>query len=131
MNIMIRDIFQFNRDVLKLPAPSEPRLLDEKTLKISVKCLREEVEELETAHEVIDYVGAVDAVLDNIYFAVGILYKLGLTEDQVDRCMETVHSCNMRKKLGINAKRDTGAADAVKPSDWEGPEERIARIIGE
>lgn len=119
-------IQHFNRNVLKI----EPRPLGlqaDHEITLSHHQLCEEADEYNEALTVVD---AVDALIDSLYYTYGILYKLGLTEDQVDQCVDAVHSCNMQKVLGKVAKRDYGDnADAVKPEDWVAPEEKIKAIL--
>ena len=129
MTDLINDIVDFNQMVLGIE-PRETGLLSTNEYQITVNCLSEEVKEFNEAHINDDLVGCVDALIDGIYFAVGALYKHGLTSDQISRCIAAVHLCNMEKKKGVNSKRDTGAADAVKGDDWVGPEAMIKEILG-
>lgn len=127
---MWQDIVQFNREVLKIE-PRELGNMSPEESDITIKCLNEEVEEFQIAYDNLDYIGTVDALLDLIYFAVGALYKQGLTPEEMEKCMFAVHGANMAKQLGVNQRRGDGsAADAVKPKDWVSPEERIADILG-
>ncbi len=128
-NQVFEAIIDFNQRVLHI-APREINLLNEGELEISEKCLTEEIGELRDAHTDGDIIGGVDAMFDNIYFAVGVLYKMGLNAESIEKGMMAVHDANMRKKLGVNYRRGDGeAADAVKPADWVGPEEEIGRIL--
>lgn len=122
------DIIDFNQLILGIEQ-REKGLLAPDEFAISHKCLAEEVEEFIIAHDAGNLIGSIDAIIDNIYFAFGILYKLGLNAEEINRCIAAVHLCNMTKKRGTNAKRDTGAADAIKPADWIGPEDRIKEIL--
>lgn len=127
---LVDDIFAFNRQVLNVK-DREKGLLSEKELDYAIKAATEEVIEMEDAHRAQNYIGAVDAVCDLLYFGIGFLARMGLSEDEVRQCMRAVHEANMSKKLGVQAKRGgVGVADAVKPADWIGPEERIAAILG-
>jgi predicted HAD superfamily Cof-like phosphohydrolase len=92
--------------------------------------LNEELVEWTAAVAKGDIVGQVDALIDLMYFATGVLYKLGLSAEQIEQCVSAVHAANMTKRRGTNAKRDTGAADAIKPDGWVAPEQRIATILG-
>lgn len=96
---------------------------------ISFISLHEEADEFGDAAGVGDLVGMVDAVCDSMYFGFGILHKLGISESQFEQIFEVIHRANMSKTFGTNAKRDTGAADAVKPEDWQSPEESIKSIL--
>lgn len=130
MKSFAQNVVEFNQQILgieqrpigKLPKPE---------FEISVKCLNEEIGEFVDNYDVDDFIGCVDAMVDLIYFANGVLYKMGLTAQEIDSCCEVVHNANMEKKRGVNSKRAVeGAADAVKPDGWVSPEERIAAILG-
>lgn len=123
------NVVDFNQRVLKIDQRQIGMLIPDE-FDISVKCLNEEVREFQEAFAKGDLVGMIDAMVDLKYFATGVMYKLGLSALTIDRCEEAVHYANMEKKLGVNAHRGDGsAADAVKPIDWVGPEERISRIL--
>lgn len=127
MNIA-SDVIDFNEMILGISARPKNQLIDEE-FEISKKCLIEEVEEFIDAHANNDFIGCVDAILDSVYFSMGILYKMGLSHEEINQCFAAVHLSNMTKQFGTNNKRDTGAADAVKPDGWEGPEARIKNIL--
>jgi predicted HAD superfamily Cof-like phosphohydrolase len=122
-------VIDFNQQVLKI----HPRIqcpLSFPEFEITVKCLREEVDEFIEASQAADYIGQIDALIDLQYFAMGALYKLGMTADQINRCCTAVHEANMEKKLGVKASRGDGsAADAIKPEGWVPPEHRIGEIL--
>ena len=122
-------VVEFNQQVLGIRQRKLGFMQSEEEA-ITLHCLEEERNELYTAMQEGDFVGQVDALIDNIYFAVGALYKLGLTAERINACAMAVHKANITKKKGVNAKRATGAADAVKPADWVSPEQRIAEILG-
>lgn len=144
MTDIIDKIVYFNDEVLGIEQ-RVPGVMHIAEHEITIVSLHEEVDEYIDSYdacmqddntikksEEVKYVAHMaDAFIDNIYFAIGALYKLGLTADQIRRAMDAVHDCNVQKKIGKNAKRDTGAADAVKPADWVGPEEKILGIIRE
>jgi predicted HAD superfamily Cof-like phosphohydrolase len=71
----------------------------------------------------------VDALIDLMYFAIGGLVRLGLQPEQMEKCFDVVHSCNMNKTKGRKAREVTSDLDAVKSVDWEGPERRINSIL--
>ena len=124
----IKAVVEFNQEILKIEQRSLKPLSYEE-LSISKKCLAEELSEFDEAAFSSDIVGQVDALVDLMYFAIGVAYKLGLTPEQIHACCMAVHAANMDKKRGINAKRATGAADATKPEGWVGPEARIKEIL--
>lgn len=120
---------EFQEQVLGVK-PQGKGLLDESVMSLSVEHLHEEIGEYIEAHQVKDFIGAIDAQIDLIYYAIGNLHKLGLTPEEMHKCFSAVHDCNMTKAKGVNAKRGDGIApDAVKPTDWVGPEEAIAAVL--
>lgn len=129
MTSFAHQVIDFNQTVLGIqPRSQAPLSLPE--FNITVKALEEEVSEFIEASHNADYIGQIDAMIDLQYFAMGALYKLGLTADQINRCCSAVHEANMTKKRGIKASRGDGsAADAVKSVDWVGPEQRIGAIL--
>jgi len=128
MRDIISAIFDFNRSILKVPQ-TDIKVLTEAETAYLRKCLEEEAQELSDAHVAGNLIGQVDACVDSLYFAVGGLCRMGLTVDQVYDSIMAVHEANMTKKKGVNAKRDMGVSDAVKPEGWVPPEERLAEIL--
>jgi predicted HAD superfamily Cof-like phosphohydrolase len=94
-----------------------------------IKAMTEEINEFEDATRDGDFIGAIDGLSDLIYFALGGLYKMGLTEEMALEIFTAIHMANMEKKKGVIARRATGAPDAIKPEDWTPPEARIASIL--
>lgn len=122
-------VVEFNREILKIEQ-REKAPLNTEEFEISIKCLQEELNEFMDAYNAGDYIGCIDAMIDMRYFAVGVMYKMGLTADEIVHCDTAVHEANMEKKLGVNFRRGNGAAaDAIKPADWVSPEERITNIL--
>jgi len=123
-------VVKFNSEILGI-APREKGLQSKDELHLSIRQLSEEVNEFVVANISTDYIGAIDALLDLKIFTDGILYKLGLTNEEVDACHKAIMDCNMAKKIGVKKGREGfNSADAIKPDDWKGPEDRIAEIIG-
>lgn len=129
MQHFVDQVVEFNQRVLKIDQRPVD-MLKQNEFEISMKCLQEELDEFEEAFNKGDIIGCIDAIIDLKYFAVGVMYKMGLTPDAMKKCMTAVHEANMEKKLGTVAKRAVeGAADAVKPEGWVSPEERIINIL--
>lgn len=104
--------------------------LNDSEYQISMQCLQEELDEFEEAHGKRDFIKQVDALVDLKYFVDGVLYKMGLTAEQIVAVSHAVHVANMTKVRGHNAKRGDGVAvDAVKPEGWVSPEDRISAIL--
>lgn len=123
---MFRRIFDFNQNVLGIdPRLPMPLVNNEKTWLAG--CIREESEEFGAAEDIVDQV---DALVDAIVFATGGLYRLGLTAEQAEACVAAVMDANFEKKAGQKAGRVfDGVVDAVKPTGWVGPENRIRAIL--
>ena len=124
-----KSVVEFNQNVLGIAQRSKVlQPVDE--FRLSHKQLTEEANEFLEACEDFDYINAIDAVIDSLIFGFGILYKLGLSEREVDEIFAAVMDANMTKKLGVKAGREGfNAADAVKPVDFVSPETRIMRIL--
>lgn len=125
----VKNVVEFNKKVLGIKQRKLGLLSMSETL-ITNQALAEELEEFGTACDDRDLVGCIDALIDLQYFAVGAMYKMGMTSAQIEKCMSAVHQANMTKRKGVNKKRGDGkAADAVKPTGWTAPEERIKKIM--
>lgn len=125
---MIHQVIEFNREVLGIK-PRPLGFMPDIEKDHIVQAMREEVDEFIEAHEGGDLIGSIDAVCDLIYFAMGGLYKMGVTGDAAIEIFTAIHHANMEKKRGVVARRDTGAPDAIKPEGWMSPEERISAIL--
>lgn len=129
MTSFAHQVIDFNQTVLKIQ-PRSQAPLSVAEFDITVKALNEEVQEFIDASHETDYIGQIDALIDLQYFAMGALYKLGLTADQINSCCTAVHVANMTKKKGVKQSRGDGyAADAIKPEGWVAPEPRIGEIL--
>lgn len=129
-NLFVDQVIDFNTKIIGVQQ-REIGLLSDSELEYAMKAINEEATEFKDAHSQQDVIGAVDAVIDLMYFSIGFLRRMGLTADQISSCMTAVHNANMEKKLSMEVqKRVAGVADAAKPQGWVGPEERIAFILG-
>ena len=126
----VQDVIEFNRDLLGIEQRTPAMMSVEEHTHLTM-ALQEELQEFNDAVVEGNVVGAVDAIVDLMYFAVGGLWKLGLSHEQMVHCMKAVHAANMLKRKGKVAKRYTGAADAVKPENWVAPEELIRKILAD
>ncbi len=123
---MFSRIFDFNQNVLGID-PHLPLALDGGQKQWLTQVLHEEANELGEATDLVDQV---DALVDSIVFAAGGLYRLGLTVEQAQACLDAVMDANFAKRRGQKEGRKfDGVADAVKPKGWVGPEERIRAIL--
>lgn len=129
-NLFVEQVIDFNEQIIGV-GQREIGLLSDKELEYAIKAIDEEKQEFFQAHHQQDVIGAVDAVIDLMYFGIGFLRRMGLNADQISLCMTAVHVANMEKKLSTSVhKRVEGVPDASKPEGWIGPEERIAFILG-
>lgn len=124
----VQDVIEFNRDLLGIEQRTPAMMSVEEHTHLTM-ALQEELKEFNDAVVEGNVVGAVDALIDLMYFAIGGLWKLGLSHMQIVLSMRAVHTANMLKRKGKVAKRYTGAADAVKPEGWVAPEELIRQIL--
>jgi predicted HAD superfamily Cof-like phosphohydrolase len=119
----------FNQQVLGIP-PRAHVMQDMDEYRLSHTQLIEEAEEFLCACDEQDYIAAVDACIDSIVFAKGILYKLGVTSTEYDAIFAAVMKANMSKVSGTAEGREGfDAADATKPEDFVSPEDAIAEIL--
>lgn len=108
-----RDVFEFQTTVLKVPYPPKPTLLTREELEYNVACVKEELQELLDANNLVDQA---DAIIDAQYFLEGILHKMGIDSDRV---WAEVQRANMDKHRGKTHRGVEG--DAAKPIDWKPP----------
>lgn len=125
---MIEAICRFNKEVLHVEdRPLQP--LSDVEFDYLMKAFAEEIQEIKEGHGKQDIIEFVDGVLDLCYFAIGGLYRAGVSPEKIRLCFNAIHEANMTKKKGVQAKRGGKAVDAVKPEGWTPPEEAIAHIL--
>jgi len=78
----IEQIVHFNQEILNVEQRTQT-MLPANEAQISIESLIEETNELREAFDNKDFIKAVDAVADTLFFGVGVLYKFGLTSDQI------------------------------------------------
>lgn len=123
-------IVEFNQTVLRVPRKIAINGLTDAEYKLALKQLNEEVSEFELADEESDLAGQIDALADLVYFAIGIMYKIGLTKFEIEQVFSAVHAANMTKKIGVKSSRAVeGAVDAVKQDGFHDPKHIIQEII--
>ena len=117
---LFTDVYDFNREILEIPWRKDPGVLNVDDRLFAWNSLTEEVNELWDADT---YSEQVDALIDVMYFAMGNLYKMGVTEEQAQAFFNNVHEANMKKVKGMT---DRGYKDdAIKPEGWEAPHHNI------
>lgn len=124
---MYKRVAEFNEKVVGIVPTNSPFPLMGKEVEWLQGVLCEEADEFADEKEV---VGQVDALLDSVIFALGGLFRIGLTEEQVQQCFDAIMDANFEKKAGQKAGRVfEGVKDAVKPEGWVPPEARIEEIL--
>lgn len=123
-------IVEFNQTVLHVPQKQVVKGLTDAEYNLALKQLNEELNEFELADEESDLAGEIDALADLVYFAIGIMYKIGLTANEIEQVFSAIHAANMTKKIGVKPSRVVeGATDAIKPDDFHDPKHTIREII--
>ena len=89
-------------------------------LKFRLDMIQEEVNEAFKAFDEQDTDGIVDAIIDNIVFAIGTLDAF---EIDSELAWDSVHHANMSKSPGVKAARPNpyGFPDLIKPEGWKAP----------
>lgn len=89
-------------------------------LKFRLDMVQEEVTEAHTAFDAKDADGVVDALIDNIVFAIGTLDAFGV---DAYTAWNRVHAANMAKNPGVKEGRPNpyGFPDLIKPAGWTAP----------
>lgn len=130
MSKQMKQVVEFNHDILGI-TPRDLGVQSKNEFDLSVKQLREEIDELEEAYEKGDFIQILDAIHDLQYFSYGVLYKCGVTPEIHEQIFSAIHNCNMAKVKGVKEGREGhgNAADAVKPESWTAPETHIQHIL--
>jgi predicted HAD superfamily Cof-like phosphohydrolase len=130
MKSIVDKVIEFNQAILGITQATSIAELSHANFELLVRQLDEELLELQAGWEDTNIVNQVDALVDLIYFALGGLYKKGLSAKQIEHVFGLVHDANMTKGIGKVAKRNVeGAIDAVKPMDFQGPELSIREYL--
>jgi len=111
----------FQREILGNQYPEHSGMPPDPMLEL--RCIQEELYELAAAIQQKDLVEAADAVVDTLYFAYGLAFKMGLP---IDEMFEIVHQANMTKIPAATLRR---ADDAVKPKGWVDPRVLLRMMV--
>lgn len=134
------DVVEFNKEIIKL---NQVPYLNTERLEWFKTAINEELGEFEEANKKYAYeydtalkdnnidgdrllelnVDMIDAIMDLIYFALGRLYEIGVSQDDFDAMWDAIHTANMTKKRGNKGRGSDD--DAIKPEGWQGPEQRF------
>ena len=114
----------FQREILGNRSPVAPRFMADP--RNTILCLKEEVDELAKAVDAQDLVGAVDALVDLVYFALGASYQMGVNFDEA---FLIVHMANLQKRRGKTKRPESANGDAVKPEGWVDPKVALHALL--
>lgn len=126
MTETIKDVQEFHES-FGLPVKDTPDISDEKTNRLRINLLAEELEELQDALAAGDIVEVLDALTDLQYVLDGAYLSFGL-QDVKDAAFAEVHRSNM-SKLGADGKpvRRESDGKVLKGPDYFKPD--LARFI--
>jgi phosphoribosyl-ATP pyrophosphohydrolase len=109
-----------------LPLSDMPRFLEDDYFLLKTRHLLEEVIELLQCHQRRDMEGTADALVDLVYFALGIAASMGLPWQPL---WDEVHRANMEKRRALADGSDSRRGhpvDVVKPEGWRAPDHAAA-----
>jgi predicted HAD superfamily Cof-like phosphohydrolase len=119
VSAMHQQVHRFNTEIIGLEIPDTPTILPPERREYCVGHLQEELNEFKTSLDNEDLEGAIDALLDLTYVALGRLVEMGVAPGAA---FEEVHAVNMAKKRGEVSKRPGSLGhDAIKPEGWQPP----------
>jgi predicted HAD superfamily Cof-like phosphohydrolase len=108
------------------PYADKPTLMSLNRAEKRYAWMKEEIDEFIEATEKGDLYEQVDAMIDNIYFALGTLVELGVEPEQI---FEIVQNANMSKLWSDGKPHYKPDGKVMKPSTWEDPHEKIVKAI--
>jgi len=111
------------KELIGESSPTEPMQLPPARVAQRALWMKSEIDEFETSKDLVEQV---DSMVDLIYYALGTLAELGIEPDPV---FDVVHQANMRKVKRDGSSRFDAHGKLVKPADWNGPEDEIAKIV--
>ena len=126
MSSMSSKVAEFHAQVLQVSPPPSPTLVSQEYCLERFRFMSEELDEFMTAAMTGEIVDAADALADIMYVALGTAHMMKLP---IEAIFDHVHDCNMKKLLGTTKRGNK--VDAVKPDGWVGPEQGIAKLIGD
>ena len=101
----IEQIVDFNKNILNIEQRVQG-LIPANEAQISIESLIEEATELKEAFAEQDFIKATDAVADTMFFAVGVLFKFGLTPVQITNAV--LNQYNERLQHPMSALYESG-----------------------
>ena len=105
-----------------------PIIVSDETAQARVDFIYEELEEYLVANRKGDIVGVLDAILDIMYFTIGMVVIHGF-QDVADRGFDIVHRCNMSKLWPCNEVRIREDGKVLKPPTFKRPEPELRKLF--
>lgn len=111
------------------PYANKPTLMGMERAKKRHSWMQEEIDEFLEATENGDIYEQTDAMIDNIYFALGTLVEIGISPAEI---FKVVQNANM-SKLWEDGKPRFREEDGkvIKPPTWQDPHGKIVEIINQ
>lgn len=118
----LEDVVMFN-EKFEVPVATVPSLLNEDNFTYRIKFLLEELDELVLDHTRDDLKGALDALIDLVYVALGTAHMMGLAPYWQEG-WNKVQTANMAKIAAPSAEdsKRGSAIDVIKPAGWLAPD---------
>ena len=118
---MVEQVMRFQVDIINLPIPLVPTILEPKRASDGISHMNEEIAEIQESLDTGDLHGTVDGLFDLIYVALGRLIEMGVVPGAG---FDEVHEANMRRVRGVKPNRPDYAKgfDAIKPPGWKEPD---------
>ena len=120
---MINDAYELVKNFQKMaeqPIGELPQFLCRQRCNIRCKWMREEIEEFENSNTVYEQA---DAIIDLLYYAIGVLVEMGVKPDEL---FLLIHEYNVKKIIN---KRFDIDGKIMKPCGWQHPDKEIKEII--
>ncbi|MDI9518187.1 MAG: HAD family hydrolase [Bacillota bacterium] len=108
------------------PIAEKPTLMPLKRAEKRYKWMKEEIDEFINATKNGDIYEQVDAMIDNIYFALGTLVEIGVYPEKI---FEIVQNANMSKLWEDGKPRYNKDGKVIKPNGWQDPHDLIKTEI--
>lgn len=108
------------------PVAEKPKYMSMKRALSRYKWMKEEIDEFIEATKNNDIYEQVDAMIDNIYFALGTLVEMGVEPEEI---FEIVQNANMAKLWKDGKPRYNKDGKVIKPKGWQDPHNLIKKII--
>ena len=108
------------------PIADKPCQLEKQRALARYHWMKEEIDEFIDAVEKGDIVEQADAMIDEIYFALGTLVEMGIKPDEL---FYIVQNANMSKLWDDGKPHYNEEGKTIKPSTWKDPHDDLEKVI--